>query len=459
MFNRYNFKIKSFSNSTITFDNNRVIRKSDIAIKFKNVKSHSVTGSQNKKLAGSAFQKLPRTQTPHPPRRLGDIANFQPPSLSSLNPTLTPEDTTEFDYVPHHFSVDSFQKRQLPCNSGAQIPGNSGEDYTQQVDDFQEDQSWYAAYQTNASDMQFASDPNLFYNPLENEIYCYYPQSSSAPPLYPDPFPSSQMMLNESNQPDQSQELFNTQGSNTAEQPAEIYSSYPATSTQPERQETPTQDELPTTNPLMSTVSETADISSARDMATLADNLQTAQQTSTSQTVQQPSHSQQQQSQESSGSEIASSRGKNKKASSGEPKRSSKRERKPPTFLNEVVTHRIEEQSEGTGNLEGSESSGRSVNYNAIRNATEEDLKEAIQEAKRKWSKDEASSHKFDRFLLSLDKKRKNKSPTKKTSSKKHPKVQPTQVPASKPSSSFSQSEKKNLKPKRARIVSSSEDE
>ena len=71
LFNRYNFKIKSFSNSTITFDNNRVIRKSDIAIKFKNVKSHSVTGSQNKKLAGSAFQKLPRTQTPHPPRRPG----------------------------------------------------------------------------------------------------------------------------------------------------------------------------------------------------------------------------------------------------------------------------------------------------------------------------------------------------------------------------------------------------
>ena len=288
LFNRYNFKIKSFSNSTITFDNNRVIRKSDIAIKFKNVKSHSVTGGQNKKLAGSAFHKPPRVQTPHPPRRPGDIANFQPPSLSSLNPTLTPEDTTEFDYVPHHFSIDSFQKRQLPCNSGAQIPGNSGEDYNQQADDFQEDQSWYAAYQTNASDMQFASDPNLFYNPLDNEVYCYYPQSSSAPPLYPDPFPPSQMMLNESNQPEQSQELFNTQGSNTAEQPAEIYSSYPATNTQPERVETPTQDELPTTNPLMSTVTEPADISSARDMATLADNLQTAQQTdSTSQTVQQ----------------------------------------------------------------------------------------------------------------------------------------------------------------------------
>ena len=167
----------------------------------------------------------------------------------------------------------------------------------------------------------------------------------------------------------------------------------------------------------------------------------------------------QQQTQESSGSEAASSRGKGKKASSGEPKRSSKRERKPPTYLNEVVTHRIEEEPEGTHNLEGSESSGRSINYNAIRNATEGDLRAAIQEAKQGWSKDEASGHAFDRFLLSLDKKRKNKSPTKMSTSNKHPKVQPVQVPASKPSSSYSQSEKKNLKPKRARIVSSSEDD
>ena len=192
----------------ITFDNKRVIRKSDIAIKFKNVKSHLVTGDQSKKLAGSAFSKPPRVQTPHTPRRPGDIASHQPQhtSLSSLNPTLTPVDTTEFDYVPHHFSIDSFQKRQLPCNSGtqipgnsgSQIPGNSGEDYSQSLGELQEDQSWYAPYQTNASDTQFMSDPNLFYNPLDNEVYCYYPQSSSAPPLYPDPFPPSQMMLNES---------------------------------------------------------------------------------------------------------------------------------------------------------------------------------------------------------------------------------------------------------------------
>ena len=57
-------------------------------------------------------------------------------------------------------------------------------------------------------------------------------------------------------------------------------------------------------------------------------------------------------------------------------KRSSKRERKPPTYLNEVVTHRIEEQaSENQQNLEGSESSGRSLNYNEIRNATEGELR------------------------------------------------------------------------------------
>ena len=177
-------------------------------------------------------------------------------------------------------------------------------------------------------------------------------------------------------------------------------------------------------------------------MATLADNLKTSQQIS-----------------ESSGSEAASSRGKGKKTSSGEPKRSSKRERKPPTYLNEVVTHQIAEEPEGTQNLEGSESTGRSINYNAIRNATEGELRAAIQEAKEGWSKDEASGHAFDRFLLSLDKKRKNKSPTKMSTSTKQPNVRPVQVPASKPSSSYSQSEKKNLKPKRARIVSSSEDE
>ena len=123
-----------------------------------------------------------------------------------------------------------------------------------------------------------------------------------------------------------------------------------------------------------------------------------------------------------------------------------------------MVTHRIEEQAdEHLPKLEGSESSGRSVNYNAIRNATESELRDAIKVAKQGWSKDEASGHAFDRFLLSLDKKRKNKSPTK--MSTKHPKVRPDQVPASKPSSSGSQSKKKNSKPKRAKIASSSEDE
>ena len=122
-----------------------------------------------------------------------------------------------------------------------------------------------------------------------------------------------------------------------------------------------------------------------------------------------------------------------------------------------MVTHRIEEEPEGTQNLEGSESSGRSINYNAIRNATEGEVREAIKEAKQGWNKDEASGHAFDRFLLSLDKKRKNKSPTK--MSTKHPKVRPDQVPASKPSSSGSQTLTKNSKPKKAKIVSSSDDE
>ena len=123
-----------------------------------------------------------------------------------------------------------------------------------------------------------------------------------------------------------------------------------------------------------------------------------------------------------------------------------------------MVTHRIEEQAdEHAQNLEGSESSGRSVNYNAIRNATESELRDAIKEAKQGWSKDEASGHAFDRFLLSLDKKRKSKSPTK--MSTKHPKVRPEQLPASKLSTSGSQTNKKNSKPKKAKIVSSSDDE
>ena len=58
LFSRYNFKVKSFSNSTITFDNKRVIRKSDIAIKFKNVKPHLVTGDQSKKLVIKIFLQI-----------------------------------------------------------------------------------------------------------------------------------------------------------------------------------------------------------------------------------------------------------------------------------------------------------------------------------------------------------------------------------------------------------------
>ena len=116
LFRRYNFKIKSFTSSTITFDNKRIIRKSDIAINYKNVKTLLVTGDQSKKLTSSAFDKVPTkthsVKMPHPSRKPGDIANFQPQhtSLSSLNPTLTPADTSEFDFVPHHFSVDSFPK-------------------------------------------------------------------------------------------------------------------------------------------------------------------------------------------------------------------------------------------------------------------------------------------------------------------------------------------------------------
>ena len=94
--------------------------------------------------------------------------------------------------------------------------------------ELQADQVWYAPYETNASDAQFMSDPNMYYSQLDNELYYYYPQSSSAPPLYPDPFPPSQMMLNESTLLGQSQELFDSQGSFSAEQPAESQSSYPA---------------------------------------------------------------------------------------------------------------------------------------------------------------------------------------------------------------------------------------
>ena len=150
-------------------------------------------------MAASAFNKVtnktPRVQTPHPPRRPGDIANFQPQhtSLSSLNPTLTPADTQDFDFVPHHFSVDSFQKRQLPCNSGSQVPCNSGTQYSPSMGELQADQGWYAPYHTNASDAPFMSDPNVYYSQMDNELFYYYPQSSSAPPLYPDPFPPSQM--------------------------------------------------------------------------------------------------------------------------------------------------------------------------------------------------------------------------------------------------------------------------